>query len=255
MSALIIGLVLAFSPAGGASPAAGPCPVPGTAVPRYPAQRLISDTAGKTIVLARIDDCGRVVEAKVDTGSGYADLDEAALSAANATVLSPAQRAHVPTGWVKLPFSFAGISRVSPVAPDWPSSHRRPRYLPDGEPIGFETIQALQDAKLMRSVLLKSPYGSAKGGKGAFVWTSFTQEESNPRHFWLAYMVGTSVPDETGTQRHVSEVVAMARYRLVEEDGQPVVRLALLCEADGEDCAQISTFLLEGLPIAKPPRR
>ena len=143
MSLLIIGLAFAISTA---TVADVTCPPPGMVAPRYPVDRLRSDTAGKTIVLARIDDCGRVVEAKVHEGSGYADLDAAALLAAQSSVLSPVQRAGVPTGWVKLPFAFQGLSRITVSAPDWPRSHRRPVYLIDDQAIGFATIQSLEDA-------------------------------------------------------------------------------------------------------------
>lgn len=61
-----MGRVLALSPAAGTTPVVAPCPGPGMVAPRYPANRLKGGTSGKTIVLARIDECGRVVEAKVD---------------------------------------------------------------------------------------------------------------------------------------------------------------------------------------------
>ena len=90
---------------------------------------------------------------------------------------------------------------------------------------------------------------------GNFVTTGFEQEQANPRHFWLSYTVQTAVAGASGARRYESDTVAMARYRLVEEAGRPVVRLGLLCEATAEECDQISTFLLKGLPFAKPPRR
>lgn len=257
MSALIMGLALALLPAPSRLPGEAPCPRPGMVAPSYPVNRLRSGTPGKAIVLARIDDCGRVVEARVETSSGHSDLDAAALDAAKASILSAEQRARVPTGWVKLPFSFVGVSRVTAkaVAPDWPATHRRPVYLPDDQPIGFESIQALRDAKLMRGLWIKSPYASVDLGQGAWVTTNFEQETANPRHFWLSYNVQTAVAGASGARRHETDTVAMARYRLVEEGGEPVVRLGMLCEASAEECDQISTFLLQGLPIARPPRR
>lgn len=251
MSALVLMLALATAPA----PAALDCPPPALAWPRYPMKQLRGGTAGKTIVLARIDPCGRVVEAKVDTGSGHMEMDAAALLAAKASVLSPEQMARVPNGWVKMPFAFGGTRTISPVAPDWPKSHKRPRYLPDDQAIGYETIEALGKARLMRDVVLKSPYGSVGVGGPMRVTTSFEQERDNPRHFWLAYTIVTAVPDGSGGRRFDSDTVAMARYRLVEENGEPVVRLGLLCEATPEECTQLSTFLFKGLPIARPPRQ
>lgn len=250
-------LALALSPVVSGPPADASCPRPGLVAPSYPVNKLRSGTPGKAIVLARIDECGRVVEARIETGSGHSDLDAAALDAAKASVLSPEQRAKVPTGWVKLPFSFVrpGNDPVKAMAPDWPASHKRPVYLPDDQPIGFDTIEALRDAKLMRDVWLKSPYGSVQGGQGTWVTTGFEQEQANPQHFWLSYNIQTGVAGASGARRYETSTVAMARYRLVQEDGRPVVRLGLLCEASAEECDQLSNFLLKGLPIAKPPRR
>ncbi len=251
MSALALMLALAVAPV----PAAAECPPPVMSWPRYPIKHIRGGTTGKTIVLARIDPCGRVVEAKVDTGSGYMEMDAAALAAAKASVLSPAQMARVPNGWVKMPFAFGGTRTISPVAPDWPKSHKRPRYLPEDQPIGYETIDALGKARLMRDVVLKSPYASVGIGGPTQVSTSFEQERDNLHHFWLAYTIVKAVPDGSGGRSFNSDTVAMARYRLVEENGEPVVRLGLLCEASPEECTQLSTFLLKGLPIARPPRQ
>ena len=251
----MLALAVAVAPAPAPAPAAADCPPAAMVWPRYPAKQLRGGTPGKTIVLARIDECGRVVEAKVDTGSGHMELDAAALAAAKASVLSPEQMARVPTGWVKLPFAFSRAKTITPVAPDWPKSHKRPRYLPDDQPMGYETIAALSEARLMRDVMLKSPYASVGLGGPTQVTTWFHQERDNPRHFWLAYTVLTSVPDGAGGRRYDSDTVAMARYRLVEENGESVVRLGLLCEATPEECSQLSTFLFKGLPIARPPRQ
>lgn len=250
MSAQVLMLALAVAP----SPGVADCPPPVMSWPRYPIKQLRGGTSGKTIVLARIDACGRVVEAKVDTASGHMEMDAAALAAAKASVLSPEQIARVPNGWVKMPFAFGGTRTITPVAPDWPRSHKRPSYLPDDQPMGYETIDALSKARLMRDVVLKSPYGTAGFGGPTQVSTSFEQERDNPRHFWLAYTIVTAVPDGSGARSFNSDTVAMARYRLVEENGEPVVRLGLLCEATAEECTQLSTFLLKGLPFAKPPR-
>ena len=97
MSALALLLALAAAPA----PAAADCPTPFMATPRYPAKQLMANVSGTTLVLARIDGCGRVVEAKVSEGSGVDALDTEALITVRAWVLSPAQIAQVGGGpWV-----------------------------------------------------------------------------------------------------------------------------------------------------------
>jgi len=220
--------------------------MPVMGLPRYPAEMMRSNISGTTLVLARIDDCGRVLEPRVHASSGHAPLDAAALDTVRAWVLSPAQRAQVGGPWVKLPVKFGGVSTVTARDPAWPKSHRRPRYLPDETPFGFDSLQAFHDASRFKpGVVLKSPYRSVlKAG----VMTTFHEDRDDPKVFWLSYVIhqpGRTMGENT---------VAIARYRLVEEQGEPVVRLALLCEAPQEKCSELNGFLLQGLPTAKPPR-
>jgi hypothetical protein len=49
--------------------------------------------------------------------------------------------------------------------------------------------------------------------------------------------------------------VGVARYRLVEEAGKPVVKLAILCERSADECQRLETFLFDGLPFAKPRKQ
>ena len=254
MSALALLLALAAAPA----PAAADCPTPFMATPRYRAKQLMANVSGTTLVLARIDGCGRVVEAKVSEGSGVDALDTEALITVRAWVLSPAQIAQVGGGpWVKMPVKFGGISNVAVQAPDWPRSHRRPSYLADDQPIGFDTIAAFLEAKQVRtSPVLRSPYASSVDGSGNRVSIGFYADVADPLTFWLAYYM--QAPDVVGSdgmpRRSGAPPVAIARYRLVMEDRKPVVRVALLCERAADECARLEQFLLKGLPIAKPPR-
>ncbi len=254
MSALALMLALAVAPA----PAAADCPPPFMAAPRYPAKQLMADVSGTTLVLARIDECGRVVEAKVSEGSGESALDTEALVTVRAWVLSPAQITQVGGGpWVKMPVKFAGISNVSVQAPNWPRSHRRPNYLADDQAIGFDTIQAFLESKVVRTnPVLRSPYASSVDGSGNRVSIGFYAEAADSNTFWLSYFI--QAPDVVGAdgmpRRSAAPPVAVARYRLVMEDGEPVVRLALLCERAADECGRLEQFLLKGLPFAKPPR-
>lgn len=251
MSALVLAFALAVAPA------AADCPTPVMATPRYPARQLRGGVAGTTLVLARIDDCGRVVEAKVSEGSGQAALDEAALETVRGWVLSPAQREKVGGPWVKMPVRFAGTRTVVPQAPKWPVTHRRPTYLLDERGIGFDTIAAYQAANVVQSEpVLTSPYASTYDGSGTRISTPFMADATDPGTFWLAYqMQPPPPPGADGEPRPgMTQTVAVARYRLLMEDGRPVVRVGLLCERAVDECDRLRAFLLKGLPIAKPPR-
>jgi TonB family protein len=253
MSALMLMLALAVAP----SPGAADCPPPVMAPPHYPAKQLRDGVSGTTIVLARIDACGRVVEAKVSEGSGQSALDDAALETVRGWVLSQAQREKVGGPWVKMPVRFAGMTTIVPQAPDWPKSHRRPVYLADDQGIGFATIAAFDAANVVRTEpMLKSPYASTYDGSGNRISTPFMADAADGSTFWLSYLMqppptrgADGEPRASRTQQ-----VAVARYRLVMEDGKPVVRVGLLCERAADECERLQDFLLKGLPIAKPSR-
>ncbi len=253
MSALLLMLALAAAPAAGAVG----CPPPVMEAPRYPAKQLRGGVAGTTTVLARIDECGRVVEAKVSEGSGQAALDDAALETVRGWVLSPAQREKVGGPWVKMPVRFAGTRTVVPQAPKWPVTHRRPMYLLDEQGIGFDTIAAFQAADVVKSEpVLTSPYASTFDGSGTRISTPFMADATDPRTFWLAYQMQPAPTRGADGEPRPSrtETAGIARYRLVMEDGKPVVRVGLLCERAADECDRLREFLLKGLPIAKPPR-
>lgn len=57
------------------------CPAPVREHPRFPASMARVGVGGVTVVLARIDECGRVVESKLAASSGEPDLDAAAIEA------------------------------------------------------------------------------------------------------------------------------------------------------------------------------
>lgn len=254
MSALVLMFALAVAP----SPGAADCPPPFMAQPRYPAEQLIADVSGTTLVLARIDGCGRVVEAKVSEGSGESALDDEALATVRSWVLSEAQIKQVGGGpWVKMPVRFAGVSNVSVQAPNWPRSHRSPTYVADDQAMGFDTIKSFREAKAVRTdPVLKSPYASSVDGSGNRVSIGFYADADDPNTFWLSYfMQPPPVIGSDGRPRSsAAPPVAIARYRLVMEDRKPVVRVGLLCERAADECERLREFLLKGLPIAKPPR-
>jgi TonB family protein len=255
ITSLLLGLSLVSAPSAEV-PAGEACPVPARQAPLYPIEMMRKNVAGTAMVRARVDGCGRVVEPKIVESSGHAALDQAALDTVLLWVLNEDERRVVGDGWVNLPVVFGGVRTVVPRKVDWPRSHRRPTYRPDEAPFGYPSIQAYREAAPGRSEpLLKSPYGSVTRKSGLRTSTTFQQDAEDPMTYWLSYVVQRPPPAEAprGTRATV-ETVAIARYRLVEEEGKPVARVALLCEDSAEACEQLRAFLMQGLPIARPPR-
>ena len=52
----------------------------------------------------------------------------------------------------------------------------------------------------------------------------------------------------------MNATVAIVRYRLGEQDGEPVVRVAILCERGQDECESLRGFIMKGLPFARPRR-
>lgn len=232
------------------------CPPPVRGLPRYPADALRANLSGTTLVLARIDACGRVVESRIHTPSGHPQMDEAAHVAVKGWVLSPEERARIGGDWVKLPVKFGGVTTYYPKRVDWPESHRRPDYVADDQGIGYSSIDDFFKAKrLAVSRPLKSPYSRVTERIGTRVLTSFYHDVDDDRTFWLAFTQLEQPLRLVPGARLGSRVVAVAKYRLDEEASRPVVRLGLHCDLEPAACAELQAFLLKGLPIAKPPRR
>lgn len=252
---MLLSLALAGTPAV-EPPASAACPAPSRQAPQYPISMMRSNVSGTVMVKARIDDCGRVVEPEVVGSSGHAALDQAAMDTVLLWVLNQAERDQVGQGWVNLPVNFGGVRTLVPKKVDWPRSHRRPVYLPDEQAFGFPSIEAYFAAGPGRSEpLLQQPYRSVTQKSGVRTSTSIQQDRDDPMVYWLAYSL--QIPPAADAPRGTSpqvRSVAIARYRLVQEEGRPVVRVAILCEETPEACAQLSEFLMQGLPIAKPPR-
>ncbi len=73
----------------------------------YPPLLRDAGIGGTTVVLFLIDETGKVLETKVQTSSGQAALDEAALKVAEVAVFSPAMNRDKPVPvWIALPITF-----------------------------------------------------------------------------------------------------------------------------------------------------
>ena len=171
-------------------------------------------------------------------------------------MLAPAQRAKAQDGWVQIPVKFGGFRNVEAYKIPWPRSHRKPLYLPDEESLPFTSIQGFEEADVLDTRReLHPPYGMARVTDGRIFRTSMYPENADPNTFWLSYIIQPAFPASPTAPLGPSAVAAIARYRLVEEDGVPAVRLGLLCERPADECERLREFLFEGLPFARARKR
>lgn len=211
------------------------CPTPAFGPPMYPPDLAVRGTGGTVLLDLTIDACGRVLQAEVKTSSGHKKLDASALAAARKWVLPPADRARAVAGHVDREVTFniqAGEKMVPYAKLDWPKSHRRPRYVLDSDFTEFATAaQAKQSVRVPIERTIAPPYS---GMMSQF----FRYRDQDPVEYWLfLYRAG-----------HAN---LAARYRLTTEEGEPIVRLGVLCDDKPEACEKASEFLLKGLPFAK----
>jgi TonB family protein len=74
--------------------------------PHYPNAARARRLSGNVVVMALVDERGRVVQTRVDSGS-FAFFNEAAVEAAERATFQPATRQGVPgQSWVRLTFKF-----------------------------------------------------------------------------------------------------------------------------------------------------
>lgn len=210
------------------------CPPPKRVLPRYPSNLLIRGKGGTVLLDLSIDACGRVLQASVKKPSGHSALDEAAQAAATQSVLSPAERAKAVNGRLEQPVSF-GVDPMTYAYPrtDWPTTHKRPRYVLEAL-AEFADVAAADAAITSGMADLRAPPYAVVG--------RFVQKGTlEAREFWL-FVSKDNEPN------------LAARYRPRMEDGEPVVRLAVLCGDTPEACAKAQALLLKGLPFARAKR-
>lgn len=212
------------------------CPEPKIALPDYPANAIRAGRQGTVVLEARFDDCGRVLEPRVKTGSRHRELDEAALAAAQKSVLSPEQRAEAVDGWFAWPVDFSVDSSIVSKPVDWPRTHRRAHYVLD-EPLDPEIpvsewyAQKLEmEQKVVRTPVLplSHTFRQVQGEDGVEYWLFIPDRATNLPMFAM-------------------------RYRTVMQDGRPEVRMSMRCQFPEEECESIQAVLRErGLPMSRP---
>lgn len=233
LSCLVMAQATASTSAGD-TPTQDACPAPTLRPPNYPPELAMRHKGGTVVLDLAIDGCGRVVSAATKSSSGLKALDQAALAAAREWVLPAVDRAKAVDGHVEraLTFNMSPDRAVAYAELDWPQSHKRPRYVWDASFNEYATAAAASSAiRVPVERTMAPPY---KGIQSQF----FRYGESGPGEYWLfLYRKG--------------QANLAARYRLVTEDGAPVVRLAIVCDDAPEACETARKFLLKGLPFAK----
>lgn len=211
------------------------CPEPKIAVPRYPPDAVRAARQGAVMVEGRVDECGRVVEARIRKATRHSDLNDAALAAAQESILPADRRAGAVDGWIAWPIDFKVDSSQASRPVDWPRTHRRARYVLDAPLDPAVSVAALKAEKReMMPNTLRPPVLPLRH--------EFRQvRDGDEVAFWLFLSDGHGVAK------------LAARYRTVIEDDGPVVRVAMRCEFETHECADLQRVLVQrGLPMAKP---
>lgn len=237
MRIALLGIMLAqptmAASASGAGAERSQCPAAVRIAPAYPADMLARGQGGTVLLDAVVDDCGRVLRTVVKTGSGFPSLDQSAQAAVLQWVVDVADRVGTVDGHLEIPVDFAmePAKQLRYGDPDWPSSHKRPRYIVEALE-GFDSpAQVLNTYHFSPERMITAPYPGVRN-------ILFRQSGNDPVEYWLFLY---RKPDPT----------VAVRYRLTTVNGEPVVRMAFLCDHEPKTCARDLKFLKKGLPFAR----
>jgi TonB family protein len=199
--------------------------------PEFPVQMVREKRSGSVVLDLEVDACGRVTNASLRKRSRR-EFNEAAIASVMGASLSAEQLARVEDGHFELEIEFEKPRDIKPAPLNWPATHAHPRYVADSEPIGFATAQQANDAfRDPEQRMWTSPF-PVRGSR--FVQMG----EPGQREFW--YFLS------------VDRMAKLAiRYRPVVEDGEAIVRIAMLCEDTTAACEQLQAAFMQGLPFAK----
>lgn len=184
------------------------------------------------VLTLTVDDCGRVMDAKVKTPDRPA-FNEAALDSVKGASVAPGLRAKANAGELDYTVSFNMDPKEYEYRDiDWPKSHARPRYELQPPDARFADAAAVAAAfPFDPENAWKPPY---PGLASRFIQTG----TPDAREFWLVVFKDRK-PN------------LAAHYQPVMVDGEPVVKLSVLCGDTAANCNKATAKLLEGLPHAK----
>ena len=212
------------------------CPTPSKNwPPDYPPQAMVAEVTGTVVVAATVDACGRVLAATVQISSRHKLLDDAGIKAVRQWTLSAAQRAQVVDGVVAVPVDFriqTLDASAGPKAPDWPKTHRHPRYVLADGPSDYANAADAQTAiDALKPSWRLVPYPISGG--------SFMQLDApTGREFWY-FIYNGNKPD------------VAVRYQPVFDTGEPIVRLTVICDKQPKQCDAIRALMMKGLDYAR----
>jgi len=214
--------------------ATGGCPRKSMGPPRYPPDAYRNNRTGTTVLSLSLDECGRVLDARVAKSSKTKVLDEAALAAARTWVLEQPTADKLVNGRFETPVDFNLQDDVAPTPSGmgWPSSHKRPRYVLEPPSNDLALIEPVQTAR--REAPKRSYPPPYPGLSGSFVAVG---TKDAPEFWFMPYIDG--------------RIDMAARYRPVMENGEAVVRLFVVCDKPQAVCTKDTDFLMKGLPFAK----
>lgn len=210
------------------------CPKPVNPGVYFPPDALRVNYKGEVIVAVRFDDCGRVLEAKLQQRSRFKSVNDIAVSSSKSMVLSEEQRMKAVDGWYLRVINFEGRNEPNNFrqkALDWPKSHSNPKYVLDDSAMGFGSVDAANKA------ISESDKNIVRPPVYQFVHRIVQVDAATGREFWLFI-----------SSKGITTVAA--RYRPIIEEGQAVVKLAMLCELEQSQCDGVRGLLLKGLSIA-----
>jgi len=195
------------------------------------------DGATGTVVLgATSDACGRVLSVTVKKSSGHKALDNAAIKAVQDWTLSADQGLTVVEGVVYVPVEFQiSTAAHGPSAPDWPKTHGYPRYVLVDDSGGYANAAEAETAiDALNTSSRMVPY--------PIVPSKFVQLEApTGREFWYFIYKGNK-----------PEVAV--RYQPVFDNGEPIVRLTVICDKEPKQCEAIRVLMMKGLSYASAKR-
>ena len=203
--------------------------------PYFPPAMVREGRNGVVVLDLEVDACGRVTRASIQKKSRK-EFDEAALGSVRDASLSAEQLTKVKDGHFQLEVAFQKPRNdIKPQRIDWPTTHGSPRYVVDDEPIGYSKASEANDAIQDPDGRMWMPPYMVNGSR--FVQVG----EPGHREFW--YFLS------------VDRVPKLAvRYRPMMQEGEAVVRLAMICEDTEESCAKTRAVFMQGLPFAKARR-
>lgn len=202
--------------------------------PVFPVAMVRAGQGGSVALDLRVDECGRIIGADV-VSSTRAEFTEAALASIQDRRLDQRQRAQVVDGRYRWTVDFHKPEPLQPAPIDWPATHGAPQYRweESARADDFATAAEASDG-------VPNPPGLFWPTPFRISGSRFVQQgEPGKRVFW--YFLS----------RDGDPLVAL-RYRPVIEQGAPVVRMTMWCDAeDGAVCRHWFEVAAEGLPFAK----